>query len=161
MAANFLTLCNFEEPDYRIIGIHTTLEDYKLAYLLNHQINFNFTRIHPDPDYVIESKKAFFSVFEFQDAKNLIDWYLISNKFKVSPPKGNSLGLFKTEEAFASSYVYLQPEVKEADFLIKIQGDFLDSSLKILLQKVNQIKGVVTAYSVDTHKLNHKEYLIF
>ncbi|MGY5352078.1 IPExxxVDY family protein [Wenyingzhuangia sp. IMCC45533] len=161
MAANFLTLCDFDEPDYRIVGVHTVLQDYKLAYLLNSEINFCFKRTMPDLDYVIEGKKAFFSSFEFEDSKRLISWYLASNKCKVGPSKGNSLGLFQTEEAFASSYVYLQPEIKEADFILKIQGDFLESSLKNLLKKINKIKGVVTAYSVDTHKLNHKEYLIF
>lgn len=161
MGASFFTLCDFEEPDYRIIGIHTILQDYKLAYLLNSNTDLGFKRTVPDLDYVIDGKKAFFSSFEYQDNKNLIDWYLVENKYKVKPPKGNSLGLFKTEEAFASSYVYLQPEIKEADFIVKIQGDFLESSLKNLLQKINKIKGVVTAYSVDTHKLNHKEYLIF
>ncbi|NJB81350.1 IPExxxVDY family protein [Wenyingzhuangia aestuarii] len=161
MAANCLTLCDFDEQDYQLIAVHTVLQDYKLAYLLNNDLGFHFQRIVPDLDYVIEGKKAFFSSFEYQDTKNLIDWYLINNKFKVKAPKGNSLGLFQTEESFASSYVYLQPEIKEADFVIKVQGDFLASKLKNLLQQINKLNGVVTAYSVDTYKLNHKEYLIF
>ncbi|NIJ43990.1 hypothetical protein FHR24_000429 [Wenyingzhuangia heitensis] len=161
MAANFLTFCDFDEQDYQLIAVHTVLQDYKLAYLLNNDLGFHFKRTVPDLDYVIEGKKAFFSSFEYQDSKNLIDWYLIKNKFKVKAPKGNSLGLFHTEESFASSYVYLQPEVKEADFVIKVQGDILSTKLKHLLQQINKLNGVVTAYSVDTHKLNHKEYLIF
>lgn len=161
MAANYLDFCDFEEQDYQIIAIRTVQEDYKLAYLLNTDLSFEFKRIVPDLDYVIDGKKALFSSFKFEDSKKLIDWYLIGNKFKVKKTEGNSLGLFEREESFASSYVYLQPEIKEADFVLKIQGDFIASKLKNLLQKINKIKGVVTAYSVDTGKLNHKEYLIF
>lgn len=161
MAANYLTFCELDEQDYQIIAVHTVLQDYKLAYLLNNELGFKFKRVVPDLDYVIEGKKAFFSSFEYEDSKNLIDWYLVKNKYKVKSFTKESLGLFQTEDTFTSSYVYLQPEVKEADFIVKVQGDFLASKLKILLQQINKIEGVVTAYAVDTVKLNHKEYLIF
>ncbi|MDO3694079.1 IPExxxVDY family protein [Wenyingzhuangia sp. chi5] len=161
MAANYLTFCELDEQDYQIIAVHTVLQDYKLAYLLNNELGFKFKRVVPDLDYVIEGKKAFFSSFQYEDSKNLINWYLVKNKYKVKSFAKESLGLFQTEDAFTSSYVYLQPEVKEADFIVKVQGDFLASKLKILLQQINKIEGVVTAYAVDTVKLNHKEYLIF
>ena len=161
MTANYLTFCELDVQDYQIIAVHTVLQDYKLAYLLNNELGFKFKRIVPDLDYVIEGKKAFFSSFEYEDSKNLIDWYLVKNKYKVKSFTQESLGLFQIEDVFTSSYVYLQPEVKEADFIVKVQGDFLGSKLKILLQQINRIEGIVTAYAVDTVKLNHKEYLIF
>lgn len=163
MPANYLTFCDLDEQDYQIIAIHTVLQDYKLAFLLNSDLGFKFKRIVPDLDYVIEEKNAFFSSFKFEDSKNLIDWYLIKNKYKVKDVynKVDGLGLFQAEESFTGQYVYLQPEIKEADFIVKIQGDFLDSKLKSFLHKINKIEGIVTAYAVDTFKLNHKEYLIF
>ena len=161
MAANYLTFCELDEQDYQIIAVHTGLQDYKLAYLLNKDLRFNFKRVVPDLDYVIEGRKAFFSSFEFEDCKNLIYWYLVKNKYKERTPEEGALGLFKTEDSFTSSYVYLQPEVKEAEFIIKVQGEFLGSKLKDLIKKIIKIEGVVTAYAVDTVKLNHKEYLIF
>ena len=161
MAANYLTFCELDEQDYQIIAVHTVLQDYKLAYLLNNHLGYKFKRVVPDLDYVIEGKKAFFSSFEYEDSKNLINWYLIKNKYKVKSVEKQSLGLFQTEVGFTSSYVYLQPEVKEADFILKVQGDFLESKLKSMLQQINKIEGVVTVYTVDTVKLNHKEYLIF
>ncbi|MGY5355232.1 IPExxxVDY family protein [Wenyingzhuangia sp. IMCC45467] len=161
MAANYLTFCDLDEQDYQIIAVHTALQDYKVAYLLNNDLGFKLKRTVPDLDYVIEGKKAFFSSFEFEDSKNLIDWYLVKNKYKVKSFNKESLGLFQTEDSFTSSYVYLQPEVKEADFIVKVQGDFVASKLKNLIQQINKIEGIVTAYVVDTDKLNHKEYLIF
>ncbi|MEN8824935.1 MAG: IPExxxVDY family protein [Wenyingzhuangia sp.] len=163
MVTNGLTFLDLDEQDYEIIAIHTVLQDYKLAYLLNDNLRFNFSRVVPDLDYRIKGKKAFFSSFKFEDSKNLIDWYLIKNKYKVKNHSTaiDSLGLFQEEDSFASEDVYLQPEIKDADFVLKVQGDFLDSKLKIFLNKINKIDGVVTAYAVDTDKLNHKEYLIF
>lgn len=161
MSAKFLTFCDLEEQDYQIIAVRTVLQDYKLAYLLNHDLGFNFSRIVPDLDYVIEEKNAFFSSFKYEDSKNLIDWYLVKNKYKVKNFESEDLGLFKTQDVFTSSYVYLQPEIKEADYIVKLQGDFLDVKFKDLLRKINKIEGIVTAYEVNTDKLNHKEYLIF
>ncbi len=161
MSSNILTLCEVEENDFQIIALHTVLKDYKLAYLLNQNLGFSLKRMIPDLDYVINKKNAFFSAFEYHDSKSLIDWHLVRNKFKIKSFEGNSLGLFHTEVSFASTYVYLQPEVKEADFIIKIEGDLLDKKVKQILQEINNTKGVITAYTVDTQKLNHKEYLIF
>ncbi|MDO6736593.1 IPExxxVDY family protein [Wenyingzhuangia sp. 2_MG-2023] len=161
MAANHLTLCDFEEQNYYIIAVHSVLQDFKLAYLLNSHLHFKFGRISPDLDYVIEGKKACFSAFEYQDKKNLIDWYLVRNKFEIQSLEVKSLGLFDTESSFSSTYVYLQSELKDADYILKAQGDFEELEIKQLLKKINQVEGVITSYTVDIKKLNHKEYLIF
>ena len=161
MTANYIPFCEFDEEEEQIIAIHTVLEDYKLAYSLNNDLNFKFKKVVPNLDYIIEGEKAFFPSFKFEEPKNMMNWYLVKNKFKVEVLKKSSLGLFQTEATFTASYVYLQPEIKEADFILKIQGDFGVLQLKNLLEKINRIKGVVTAYAVDKLKLNHKEYLIF
>ncbi len=161
MPVNVLTLCDFEEHDFRVVAIHTVLQDYKLAYLLNRNLGFQFKKLAADLDFVIAENKAYFSAYEYHDAKRLIDWGLVRNKFKIKAREGNSLGLFHTEASFASTYVYLQPEIKEADFVLKIQGDIMGSKMREILQKINNTEGVITAYSVNNQQLNHKEYLIF
>ena len=42
MQIHSLGLDDFSEDEYSLIGIHTTLEDYKLAYLLNKTLNTSF-----------------------------------------------------------------------------------------------------------------------
>lgn len=161
MSSNIIKLCEVEEYDFKVIALHTVLQDYKLAYLLNQELEFCFKKISPDLDFLIDGVNTYFSAFEYQDHKSLVDWHLIKNKFSVKTFEGNSLGLFHTEASFARTYVYLQPEIKEADFILKIEGDVLEKKIKEILQKINKIEGVITAYSVNSQKLNHKEYLIF
>lgn len=161
MGANVLSLSDFEEYDFEIIAMHTVLPDYKLAFLLNGALCTGFKKLVPDIDYVIENHSAQFSAFEYHDSKGLVDWHLLGNKFKIKPIEGNSLGLFHREASFATTCVYLQPELKEADYLIKIEGGLLNSKRKEILHKINKIEGVITAYAVNNKELKHKEYLIF
>ena len=65
MTANYIPFCEFDEPDYQIIAIHTVLQGYKLAYNLNESLNSKFKKVVPTLDYVIEGKKAFFSSLVF------------------------------------------------------------------------------------------------
>ena len=48
------------EEEYSLIGIHSTLEDYKLAYLLNKNLNTRFYKAKKDLEFVIKKKKVFF-----------------------------------------------------------------------------------------------------
>ncbi|WP_010136111.1 IPExxxVDY family protein [Ochrovirga pacifica] len=159
--AAVIKFCDWIEDEcYEIVGIHTTLQDYKLAYRINQTLNLNLHRIFPDVDFEInENDKAYFSVFEYHQNKSLLDWYLIKNKFLIKAKK--SEGLFATEDSFVCSYVYLQPELKGVDFLLKIQGELTEQYLSSLLKKINTIEEVVTSYIVDKKTLNHKEHLIF
>jgi hypothetical protein len=38
MAIYKLALDDFEEADYQLIALHTTLEDYRLAYFINQKL---------------------------------------------------------------------------------------------------------------------------
>ena len=44
MQIHSLGFNDFYEDDFSLIGIHTTLEDYKLAYLLNKNLKINFIK---------------------------------------------------------------------------------------------------------------------
>ena len=44
MAIYSLDINEFSNNDYSLIGIHTTLNDYKLAYLLNQFLQTKFTK---------------------------------------------------------------------------------------------------------------------
>ena len=43
MQIHSLGFDDFSEDEYSLIGIHTALEDFKLAYLLNKNLSTNFT----------------------------------------------------------------------------------------------------------------------
>lgn len=162
MKKSIINFCEFEEQDYELVAIHSVLRDYKMAYKMNDKLEFNLSRITPDLDLRInENDKASFSVFEFHETKSFIDWHLVKNKFLTESKDENLEGLFSTENLYQSSCICLQPELKEVDYLLKIEGDFDQQIIDETIKKIKEIEGVITCYSLEKEKLNHKEHLIF
>jgi hypothetical protein len=44
MATHKLDLGDFDEVDYYLIAIHTSLEDYRLAYFINQKLPINLSK---------------------------------------------------------------------------------------------------------------------
>ena len=57
------------EEEYSLIGIHTTLEDFKLAYLLNKNISTSFHKLKNDLTIENQQIKASFSMFKYENPK--------------------------------------------------------------------------------------------
>ena len=66
------------EEDYSLIGIHSTEEDYRLAYLLNSYLKFKLTRYKDYLDF--QDSTAEFPLFEFKDELNFINYYKINQQ---------------------------------------------------------------------------------
>ncbi len=82
MAIKKLILNDFlEEIDFTLIGIHCSLEDYRLAYLLNAHLNINLRRKSSDLDY--NNGQVLYSIFEWEDEKRLTTWNLVSKSCKL------------------------------------------------------------------------------
>mgnify|MGYP000728263480 FL=1 len=56
MQIHSLELDDFSDNNYTLIGIHSTLEEYKLAYLLNQKMNTKFAKANFSLDF--ENKKV-------------------------------------------------------------------------------------------------------
>ena len=67
------------EDDYLLIGIHTTQENYRLAYLLNTHLKTKLIRFKHHLDF--KNSDAEFPLFEYKDENNFINYYLINNKY--------------------------------------------------------------------------------
>lgn len=153
MQVHALDINDFCEDTYHLIGIHTTLEDYKLAYLLNSTLKTTFKRA----SYTIETTKyASFPVFYHYDKKYEFDWYLLANTVKYQQEKNLANSLFETE-----TKAYLLPDRKKVDYFLKIVGNADHGFLKKNINTLNKIPQIVTSYSIDTNTLKSKDYLIF
>ncbi len=109
-----LELNDFIDEDYLLIGIHTALEDYKLAYLLNKHIATNFIKSSFSLDFENDKNNASFSVFNYTNKNNDFEWFLISNSFKRDKKEISNSLLLATEIKN-----YLIPEKKNVDFFLK------------------------------------------
>ncbi len=145
----------FQEK-YSLIGIHTSLEDYKLAYLLNKHLNVKFTKSIKDLSFENEKKNAQFSYYNFLNETLNFECYLIVNSSKKEENIKSNGQLFSTEVK-----TYLIPEKKKIDFFIKITGEVEDVFLNEMIRQISKISQIITSYQVDYNNLKSKDFLIF
>lgn len=144
------------EDDYSLIGIHSTEEDYRLAYLLNNCLNFKLTRFKDNLDF--KNSTSIFPLFEYKDEANFINYYLINNKYTELTDNQYKEGLFSGNYSTTS---YLIPEKKKVDFFLKIEGCNKEDFIKKLVNDLNKINQIITSYSIELISLKSKENLIF
>ena len=143
------------EDDYALIGIHSTEEDYRMAFLLNKHLNTRLTRFKHALDF--KDSTAEFPLFEYKDVKNYINYYLINNQHLQHINNPNSTVLFEDE----NTVTYLIPEKKNIDFFLKIEGCNDAKVIEKLVEKLNKIEQIITSYSLDPASLKSKDHLIF
>lgn len=156
MQIHSLSHDSYFEDEYSLIGIHTTLEDYKLAYLLNKNLSTNFYKLKKELVIENNQNKAFFSIFNYQNTTYEYDWHLIANSSKTENSTSENQLLLTTE-----TKTYLIPEKKNVDFFIKISGEVEPSFISKTIKKIKTIEQVITSYSIDTDSLKSKDFLIF
>jgi len=144
------------EDDYLLIGIHSTEEDYRLAYLLNTHLKTKLIRFKHCLDF--KNSNAEFPLFEYKDEQKLINYYLINNKYSQLVNNQKSKGLFDGDYSTTS---YLIPEKKKIDFFLKIEGCNQLSFAKNLVDKLNNIQQIITSYSIESNSLKSKNHLTF
>ena len=149
----------FDEVLYTLIAIHCTLEDYRLAYLLNKYLGITLTRKPSDVDY--STSKSTYSIFEWEDHKQLTTWSLVSNVCKTeSYQQINYESLFENQEIITKT-THLIPEYKRVNYFLKIDNQFNFSKEKYILNSILNVSQIATAYSIDSNQLKSKDNLIF
>jgi len=144
------------DHDYDLIGIHSILSDYRMAYFLNEKLNIHLHRFKEDLEY--KSKNCSFPLFTFEDKSAFTSWSLIANKFVFTEEVDfNGSNLFLEE----SKISYLIPEKKRIDFFIKISGLEDDNELSEVLNKINNINSIIASYAIDPMDLKARDNLIF
>ena len=144
------------DHDYTLIGIHTALEDYRLAYFLNKNLDLYLQRFKDDLDF--PSLNCRFSLFNCEDEVKFTSWYLIANRHvTVSNVLPTSDNLFGEE----TKVYHLIGEKKMVDYFIKIDGVIENDELQTILKKINNTNKIITSYTINPNDLISKDYLIF
>jgi len=140
---------DFLDDDFELLAIHTTLESYHLAYFMNISFDIQFKRTEGIQD---------FDFYEFNDEKNQSLWNLIANKGtqeKTDTLEEQSTLFFEAK----SKRIYLLPEYKKVDYLIKIEHN--THNTQKLISKMNAIPQIITTFVIDVPTLKSKNNLIF
>lgn len=140
--------------NYTLIGIHTTLEDYYLAFLFNKHLKTTFKRTKYNLDFKNKNYNSSYSIYEYTNKTSNDEWFLIANTCKT---KIAFTGLFNESE----TTTYLIPENKKVDFLLKIERGYNQKFVEKLIENINQIPQIITSYIIEIETLKSKESLIF
>ena len=148
-----------DEADYTLIAIHSRLEDYRLAYLLNKYLGIALSRKASDIDY--NNGQVLYSIYEWEDHKQLTIWSLVSNICKTEELQQlDYTSLFDNQEKITKTFQLL-PEHKTVNYFLKIDSEFSFSKEKYILDSILNIPQIATAYSIDSSQLKSKDNLIF
>jgi len=162
MAIHKIHIEDFEEDDYHLIALHTSLEDYRLAYFLNKELDIALCKCKLDIPLHVKKVKTSFVRFTFEDEKKVIQWNLIQNKNLVENIENiNAADLFSNSKNSFSSSVYLLSEYKKVDFFVKIENVANEIDLDNVIAKISKIDAVKLTYSIAKDKIKSKNNLIF
>ena len=127
--------------DFVLIAVTTSLKDYRICYLINKFLNFNFIKI-PDLQVDIFPGEAtvLFSRYHYTWETTETDFYFLANK---------------------GSEGYLIPEMRKADYFLLIKNYIDENDLDSLLSSLNKIPEIVTAVKIDPKKIKSRENLLF
>lgn len=156
MQIHALEIDDFSDNNYILIGIHSTVEDFQLAYILNQQMHTRFKRSKNSLDFENKNNNATFSIYEFKNTKFNQNWFLLENQF-VNTLSTSKIGFFDTNEITT----YLIPEKKKIDFFLKLEGDFEEQFIEKTINTINNIDQIITSYTIDVNTLKSKDFLIF
>lgn len=127
--------------DFVLIAVTTSLKDYRICFLINKYLYFNFTKttdlevnLHQSPEPV------YFSMYTDHWEASGTDFYFLGNK---------------------GSDGYLVPEMNKTDYFLMIKNYIDDEDLDNLLSGLNKIPEIVAAVKIDPKKIKSRENLLF
>ena len=152
-----LTLEDSLSIDFECIAIHSSIEDYQLAYLINKHLNLKLKRTKEDLD--IHNGHYKFPLFEWHDLKYQNKWNLISNyifeEVAEIPTKQELFG----EQIIQIKKQSLIPELKQIEYFLRLDQSSNYIDLLSVIKVLNSIPQIVTSYKLDLKKLKHIEHL--
>ena len=161
MPAHKLVLDEVFEQPYKLIAIHSSVEDYRLAYLLNKHLNLRLARSPKDIDLHKNEEHMLFTHFIYEDEQKYCSYHLVSNISRSEAVSGSGENSLFSGEQLAVKKSYLLPEFKQVEFFLKIEDEMDSLSEKLLISKILEIQQVSTAYAIDFDRIKTKENLIF
>ncbi len=148
MAIHKLILDDFIEENFNLLAVHSSLEGYQLAYLLNQKLSISLK---------YNAKLKPFDLFEFKNDHDFSLWHLARNKGYSYMENNSSINtLFNTDHKKIN---YLIPEHKKVDFFIKIEHQ--SNCIKNIIYNINTIPQIITTFAIAPENLKSKNNLIF
>tara|TARA_B100001093_G_C26850271_1_gene1024824 strand:+ start:2159 stop:2647 length:489 start_codon:yes stop_codon:yes gene_type:complete len=146
--------------NFYLIGICCALKDYQICYKINKELNTLLFRSTKDIEMTFKEtiENTFFSLYEYWNPQYENQWYLLGNKTMI-----NCLTKKNKNEIIFNEFKkikYLIPEHYKVDFYIQIHGILTNKFKKDILNNIQNISQIVSAYEINCAQLKSKENLI-
>lgn len=161
MAQHKLQLDDDFKENYSLIAIHCSEEAYKMAYILNKFVGLRLRRRKEDLELSNKGRDALFSLFEFEDDVQYTTYYLVANKCRTEITYSQGSSSLFIDDMPETVVSYLLPEHKRVDYFLKIESDLEIIPLRRLVFEINEIKEVISAYTINSEELKSESNLIF
>lgn len=140
MAKRILLDIHSEPTWYTLLGVSCHLQDYRLSFLLNKKLEIHFSRLEDVFLFPQQSKDpAQFPLFYFRDEDQFNSYFLITNRTSES---------------------VLIPSLKQADFILIVEGPFKDRQKEEILDSIRSIPNVLTAFEISFSSVKNLEGLL-
>lgn len=127
--------------DFVLIAVTSSLKDYRVCFLINKYLNFNFSKTDDlEVDIYPGAEPVLFSLYRYTWETTETDFFFIGNK---------------------GSDGYLVPEIKSADYFLMIRNYIDDNELDTIISSLNKIPEIVAAVKIDPKKIKSRENLLF
>lgn len=127
--------------DFVLIAVTTSLKDYRICFLINKYLHFNFTKTTDlTVDLHQNAGPVYFSMYTDHWEASGTDFYFLANK---------------------GSDGYLVPEMNKTDYFLMVKNYIDDEDLDNLLSGLNKIPEIVAAVKIDPKKVKSRENLLF
>jgi hypothetical protein len=125
---------------YTLVGISCHLRDYRLSYLVNENLGFRLVRLNDLP-YLAQGAKEprHFSLYRWRDDDQYNAYYLIANR---------------SEESL------LIPQMRQADFLLLVEGPFKKKQQDDLLSRIRKVPNINTAFGIPFSTVKNYENIL-
>jgi hypothetical protein len=134
-------IANELPTDYQLIGIATSLKEYKLCYHINQLLNADFQKL---PDLVFESKdrtrQVQFSVFKSGGEADRVQYMVFGNK---------------------NLNEVLLTEISNFDFILQIHGKLEPEEIKAVVDGIKEFPEIVLTAEIPLKKIKSKERLVY
>lgn len=159
MAISVLELDDFESDNFNLIAIKTSVQSYRLAYLINQVLEISLEKSEFSLDLTKFGIKTSFEVFVYEDKTNQLYWSLISNySYQTILGYTKELELIEDNEV---SDIHLIPEYNDVQFFLKIEETQNTKTIQELFRKLEKISILSNIYEIDKNTLVSINNLLF
>lgn len=151
---------DFYTEDLTLFGLVSDLPAYRLAFVLNDNLDLQLKRSEHDKKFNYKNNELFYPSFNFEDPKKDIEWILISNKNPIIKEKNEDSSSDQDTSTRIVSGLPLLPNLKIMDFFLGYYGEENNITNQRVKVQLKELSYVSTFQQINLLKTKNIENLL-